>query len=226
MRNKKANDIRPKARKVLSSMGVKQKQFRPENYYSSEELRKIGDMYRLSNESLGAKKRLSDAIAKTEIEGVSDNLEHRVEDVAFFLKKKPRKGQKVLDIASGSTLTPMVAGKLTKAEYHAVDISREMLLQSEKLGKSSVNKVQGVAENLPYKSGVFNEVWLENPDRLEGVAIKEAHRVLKNGGVFKVVARVNQVVDKKAFGKIFKNAGFYVEVNQSGPLVTVTAKKK
>ncbi|NYZ80149.1 class I SAM-dependent methyltransferase [Candidatus Micrarchaeota archaeon] len=219
-------DIRKKVRKVLSSMGLKQQPFYPERHYSAEKLKEIDALYRLAGKSIGAKKKFSDAVARTEIEAVSDSLATRVEDLAFFLSKKPRKGQKVLDIASGSTITPMVAERLTKAEYHAVDLSREMLKQSEKLGSSRVSKAQGLAEKLPYKSGVFNEVWMENPDRLEGESIREAHRVLKPGGVFKIVIHIDKPIDKIAFGKAFNSVGFSVEIQQLGAFTTIKASKK
>ena len=108
---------------------------------------------------------------------------------------------KLLDIGCGTGFIVHLVVDLV-AEVHGIDITEDMMSQID-LTKGNITLTKAQAENIPYENNTFDIVTAYSfLDHLLNykVAIKEAHRVLKDGGVF-----YSDLNPNKAFSKMLAN---------------------
>lgn len=101
----------------------------------------------------------------------------------WVLPSLMKKGEKVLDLASGNSIVGSYWAKEFDADVTAFDLSESALKDAKKRGVKTV--LGSVEEKLPFKSGTFDTVfWGDNIEHVFSVEsiIKEINRVLKKGG--------------------------------------------
>lgn len=101
----------------------------------------------------------------------------------WVLPKLMKKGEKVLDLASGNSIVGSYWQSHYDADVTALDISEKALSDAKKRGVKTV--LGSVEEKLPFKSGSFDTVfWGDNIEHVfSGESIlREINRVLKKGG--------------------------------------------
>jgi methionine biosynthesis protein MetW len=94
-----------------------------------------------------------------------------------------KKGEKVLDLASGNSIVGSYWAKEYGADVTAFDFSQAALADANKRGVKTV--LGSVEEKLPFKSNTFDTVfWGDNIEHVFSPAdiLTEIHRILKSGG--------------------------------------------
>lgn len=101
----------------------------------------------------------------------------------WVLHQLMKRGEKVLDLASGNSIVGSYWAKEFGADVTAIDFSESALKDAKKRGVKTV--IGSIEEKLPFKSGSFDTVfWGDNIEHVFAPAdiLKEIHRVLKKGG--------------------------------------------
>lgn len=94
-----------------------------------------------------------------------------------------KKGEKVLDLASGNSIVGSYWATKYQGDVTAFDISESALLDAKKRGVKTV--LGSVEEKFPFKPSSFDVVfWGDNIEHVFAVEfiMREIHRVLKKGG--------------------------------------------
>lgn len=101
----------------------------------------------------------------------------------WVLPSLMKKGEKVLDLASGNSIVGSYWKDHFGADVTAMDLSESALRDAKKRGVKTI--LGSVEEKLPFKSGTFDTVfWGDNIEHVfSGESIlREINRVLKKGG--------------------------------------------
>jgi len=115
-----------------------------------------------------------------------ENLKKVREVLVDLISRTPAKSKsKLLDIGCGTGFIVHLVADLV-AEVHGIDITEDMMSQID-LTKGNITLTKAQAENIPYEANQFDMATAYSfLDHLLDyrVVLKEAHRVLKPGGIF------------------------------------------
>ena len=170
-----------------------------------------------------------DSSKKEQVAEMFNNISHRYDllnrvlsmgiDVGWRNKVvktlKPRKPQRILDVATGTGDLALSLTKLNPQEIIGVDISAGMLEMGKKKVKSKqkdgiIRMELGDSENLPYETNHFDAVTVafgvRNFENLEK-GLQEIQRVLKPGGMLCVLefSQPENAVFNRIYTFYFKN---------------------
>ncbi len=171
------------------------------------------------------------------------------QDIFDYLKN--RSFEKLLDVGCGTGYLIDMLSKEISAEYYGLDLSTEMLKVANGKNINQATFIEGTSNQLPFDDNTFDVVTCSQSFHhypYQEKAMKEAYRVLKDGGIYILsdtgIGGIGGFIDnhilfklmksgdchtqnRKGIAKMMKDAGFHVINSRqlSGFVYTVTAEK-
>lgn len=167
-------------------------------------------------------------------------VEELTHKATFMLAKSPpRKGDTIVDLATGTSIMPLIASRIKPGNYIGIDENPGMLDQSKKNlakfdGKVHLVQADLNAKHLPLKTSSANQVWLSflHPVTKPNF-YKEINRVLKPKGTVKIVQHVNTPKEAEEVARHYRDklkgkfdVSISTEVVQGMYLINILARKK